>query len=172
MVIDYSRKSALLLAESIGYIIKEGNVYHPKKVTPVKLYPVDGYPTFSVRSRTRGIKGLVAVHRLLAYRKYGDAVFDNNIEVRHLDADRSNFSYENIVIGTALQNSLDKPTSLRRAVAIIASSHKRVLSNTDVASILEMRKNNKTYKQIGAIYGISKSTLSYLFNKSYYAKNL
>jgi DNA-binding CsgD family transcriptional regulator len=167
---DYTRKTALLLAVKIGYSVIEGAVYHPNSTRPVKLGITTGYPSFSVRSRTKAIQGLVPVHRLVAYIKYGDRVFNKNLEVRHLDGNKFNFNYENIGIGTPSQNSYDKPADTRRAIAIKASSYKRVLSDKEVADILIMRKNGKTYKDIGKVYGLSKSTLSYLFNKSLYAK--
>ena len=46
----------------------------------------------------------VLAHRLQAYIKYGDAIYARGIVVRHLDGNPRNNRYENIGIGTALDN--------------------------------------------------------------------
>ena len=46
----------------------------------------------------------VLAHRLQAYIKYGDAIYEKGIVVRHLDGNPRNNRYENIGIGTCLDN--------------------------------------------------------------------
>ena len=47
------------------------------------------------------------LHRFVAYIKYGDAIFRENIVVRHLNGNRLDNTYENISIGSILENMDD-----------------------------------------------------------------
>lgn len=106
------------------------------------------------------------VHRLMAYQKYGEAMFEIGIHVRHLNGVCTDNRIENIAIGTASENTMDKPESVRQQVASQAS---RVFSDEQVKKILKDRAEGATYKDLKDRYGAAKSTLSYLFNRSMYA---
>ena len=45
-------------------------------------------------------KQKVCIHKLMAYQKYGDKIFEEGIVVRHLNDDPKDNSYDNIIIGT------------------------------------------------------------------------
>jgi len=106
------------------------------------------------------------VHRLMAYQKYGEAMFDSGIHVRHLNGVSTDNRIENIAIGTASENTMDKPESVRQ---LVSSQANRVFSDEQVKRILKDRAEGATYKELKERYGAPKSTLSYLFNRSMYA---
>jgi hypothetical protein len=100
----------------------------------------------------------IGVHRLIAFQKYGHAMFENGIEVRHLDGNPSNNTPDNIAIGTKSQNAMDKPRQTRVRMALMAS-HKRFPPERWVPIERDI-KLGATYLEIHKKYGIDRSTLS------------
>lgn len=122
----------------------------------------NGYSCFSVR--TPNCQGPTMVHRLMAYQKYGDKIFDPKIQVRHLNGNSLDNSYSNIAIGTASENMMDKRPDVRQRAANYASSFVKKHNHELVAAL---RKEGKTYKQIMEITGISsKGTVSFIARKT------
>lgn len=76
----------------------------------------NGYIVISVHIKgvttSRGYQ--IYKHRLIAYAKYGDLIFEPGIEVRHLDNNSFNNHPTNIDIGTRSMNMLDLPEVVRR----------------------------------------------------------
>lgn len=110
------QKEALIYAYNKGCrISKEGVVtsYTGRQLTPSK--DSRGYPLFSVFTGTTTQP--IPFHRLQAYTKYGDAMFADGIEVRHLDGNKSNNSWDNIEIGTHTENMNDVPVEQRKLSA-------------------------------------------------------
>lgn len=72
-----------ILAKEKGYFVdKQGNAYSPQG-NKVGTRGKGPYLYFGIRvSKTKVIK--VYIHRLQAYQKFGDLIFNDNIEVRHL----------------------------------------------------------------------------------------
>ncbi len=129
------------------------------------------YPYFNAGGVRIGQRR-VYVHRLVAYQKFGDRLFGDGIQVRHLDGDPGNNRPSNIEIGSASDNQMDKSPEVRRKLAISASRRTRRFSDEQVSEILKDRLGGMTYRQLQGKYGASKGTLSYLFNHSQYAKRL
>lgn len=101
----------------------------------------------------------IPVHRLQAYQKYGEKIFEKNIVVRHLNNNRKDNSYDNIAIGTQSDNMMDMPKEQR----ILRSSHP-IYNHKE---IIEDRNKGLTYKELMKKYNISsKGTLSFIINKS------
>ena len=66
----------------------------------------------------------ILVHQLQSYQKYGAAMFDPALVVRHLDGDSLNNKESNIALGTQSDNMLDQPKEKRIALAKNANRKK------------------------------------------------
>jgi hypothetical protein len=118
-----------------------------------------GYLSFNIKIEKGGNATRSFVHRLQAYQKFGDKIFEQGIVVRHLNGISTDNSYDNIGIGTYSQNSLDVPKEKR-----VINASNPIHNHAD---IINDRKNGYTYKELMCKYGItSKGTLSFIINKS------
>lgn len=161
---------SLLTAYNLGYrIIDQIGAIDPTGKN-LKSYFKKGYPFFWYSSRELGQQA-VAFHRLNAYQKFGDLIFQKGIEVRHLNGDKSNFSSSNLEIGTSKDNKADIPKQLRKIYAKSAHLKNRKLSMQDVEKIRLIYQSEKKYgfnKKFADIYGVSASTISNIVNNKYY----
>lgn len=100
-------------------------------------------------------------HKLQAYIKFGDKIFEKEIEVRHLDGNSLNNSFSNIGIGTHSENMMDINSNIRKSKASKASlkyNHQQILCD---------RNSGMSYQDIMIKHNISsKGTLSFIINKS------
>ena len=96
-----------------------------------------------------GISRPICVHHLQAYKKYGMKMFDDKMQVRHLNGDKTDNSFNNISIGSAKENMLDRPPKERLIHSQLANKGRRF----DNAQILEIRK---LYKKPTSITEIAK----------------
>ena len=129
----------------------------------INTYSKKGYPTFCV-----GIDGKnkhVTCHRLQAFQKFGDKVFVEGTQVRHLNGDKEDFSWDNIDIGTASENTLDRCPLLRQKIARIGARKKSKLSDEDVVEIRKLKKEGWTLKQLSDKFGPSKGNISDIVNR-------
>jgi hypothetical protein len=110
----------MLVAVSKGYRILPDGTPVNKEGKVLATYPVRKYQRFSAH----GGSG-VFVHKLQAFQKFGDAIFEPNIQVRHKDNNRNNNAADNILLGTPSQNAMDNPPELRRAVAMKGADSQR-----------------------------------------------
>lgn len=152
----------LLDAYNKGYRIINNEVYNPKGKLVKKFLTKQGYYRFSNKGQR------VFVHRLVAYQKYGNIIFDKNNMCRHLDNNKLNNFEINIIIGSAKDNSMDRPKEMRHKMAVYAASKNRIFSDKLIKKIRLDRKNGFTYKKLINKYKVGKSTLSYIFNKASY----
>lgn len=149
---------------SIGYTMdKNGVLFNPKGVE-VKGY-VNTQRDYSVRVTSIRVDGKgvnIHFHRFQAYLKFGDEIFKSGIEVRHLNGNSLDNSFENISIGTHSDNMQDIPKEkrmLKSALANLKHNHK---------AIIDDRKKGMKYSEIMLKYGISsKGTVSHIINKSF-----
>jgi hypothetical protein len=116
-------KSDLLIIKAFqkGYKVENGEIFnhlHQK----VNFWLQNGYPTIAISSHP------VFAHRLTAYQKFGNAIFEKEMQVRHLNGDKLDFSFQNIEIGTSKQNQLDKPIEKRKHAGYLSALRKRKLS--------------------------------------------
>lgn len=172
-----SRSNQGILIAVDKYIInKNGDIFNKKTLKQKKLRIMyksasrGKYYAFGVRVNKTMIP--VTVHRFQAYIKYGDIIFNNGIVVRHLNNNSLDNTWNNIDIGTYRDNSLDMPKEKRIKLAINASYVNRSFTDEIVKNIYIDRQSKMTYKQLCVKYNTSKSTLSFLFNKSLYLKNI
>lgn len=156
---DYSQNEKILF--NLGYNInKDGTCIgkHGKILTgTISKY---GYRIISIRLKDKSIK--VSVHRFQAFLKFGDKIYDEKYEIRHLDCNKLNNSWDNIEIGTHSQNMMDIPKEIRINTA--SNAHKKY-SDELILEIKEYRILGHSYKEIMKKYNISsKGTLSYIIN--------
>lgn len=144
-----TQKEATIIAYKKGYRTNGRAVIGPSGVA-IKLSKLGAnfYPTFSIRLSNPRRTVSVRPHKLAAFEKFGEKAFATGIHVRHLDGDKSNFSPENIELGTPSQNALDIPKEIRRSRSISASSRNRAFTDKQVAQIKIDRVNGLTYQQI------------------------
>lgn len=113
-------------------------------------------------------KANVKIHKLQAYKKYGDKIFEEGIVVRHRNGNKEDNSWDNILIGTASDNQMDIPEEIRiKSATKVAIKHQEnIRSYEERCLIYEDLKNGIPYSQIISKYKVSKGTLSFMKNKS------
>lgn len=156
-------------AFKIGYRIDKNGVLRNKDNEIVKCYICsEGYLRFSIRLNNNKY-GTILTHRFQAYIKYGNKIYNNNIEVRHLNGIKTDNSYDNILIGNHSENMLDIDEKIRIKKAMIASkSRKNAYSKDKIRNIKKDRILGMTYSQLMDKYNISsKGTINYILNHDY-----
>lgn len=111
----------------------------------------------------------IRVHKLQAYKKYGNLLFKKGLMVRHLNGNQLDNSWDNILIGNNSDNQMDIPEETRIKSATIASRkmQENIRTYEERFLIYEDLKNNISYNEILKKYNLSsKGTLSYMKNKS------
>ena len=159
----------LLLAFNKGYSVDiEGNIISPFRGFIKGRIAKDGRIHFYIRMEGMYPKGVPA-HRLQAYQKFGDKLFEEGIVVRHLDGNPLNNSWDNISIGTQSDNILDRDENDLKTHAVKASRFRQdsIRSYESRIKIYEDLKNGISYSEIMKKHNISsKGTLSFMKNKS------
>src|SRR3990167_2628340 len=127
-----------------GYRIDvEGNLLNKIGVLCKPYKNKKGYLSFSVRMPNKKSK-MFLFHRLQALQKYGIEVYNDGIIVRHKNNNKTDNSWENILIGTHRQNSMDIPEQTRIKHAKHAASF---LKKYDNESIIEFYRKTESYKR-------------------------
>ena len=168
------RNELTLLASKTGYYVdNKGKVYN-KFGNNIKSFKngknAMNYLVFSIRDLSKWkYAKKVYVHKLQAYQKFGNKIFENGVHIRHLNNNSFDNSWDNIEIGTASDNNLDKYPEVRKKSATIASRKRQdsIRSFEERCLIYEDLKNKVPYSEIMKKYSISsKGTLSFMKNKS------
>lgn len=173
---NFSKNNKVLLfAYVLGYRVDSaGKVFSPtgkqlKLKTSTKKTSTQYYE-FNIRYEKKSVP--VKVHRLQAYQKFKNLMFEIGIVVRHKNNNSFDNSIDNIILGTESENQMDRPYNERLDAAIHASQFMRVWDDSQLQEIFDDKyKKRFSYRELGEKYGIAKSTLSFLFNKSIFAKN-
>lgn len=99
------------IAQEMGYSVSDkGDCINPEGEVIAKRHV--RYRKFKIRVDKKIV--YVRVHRLQAYQKYGNKIYQEGIDVRHLDNNKMNCAANNIAIGTRTDNMLDIPLEIRR----------------------------------------------------------
>lgn len=147
---------------SKGYRITEnGTILNPKGLEIQGYTDSRGYKRLKLHIGEKYLE--CDVHRIQAFQKYGELLYQEGIEVRHLNGIRLDNSYENILIGTHQDNMLDIPEAIRLSKAIYATSF---MKKHDKESVKRFYfEHDKSYKKTMEAFNISsKGTLHYLLN--------
>ena len=120
-----------------------------------------GYLRFSYHQD--GKDGGMEVHSLVAYQKFGEKLFEEGIQVRHLDGTRTNNTPENIALGTQKQNTMDRSPTSRKQHAKHAASFWKKHDHDAIRRFYT--ENDVSYSDVMAKFGISsKGTVSWIIN--------
>lgn len=132
-------------ADELGYKTLNGKVYSPRN-TEVKFILTDkGYPVISIPIGGKGGKYPIKVHRLVAYQKFGNKIFEKGIQVRHLNGNKLDFSFENIELGTAKQNCQDIPKE--RRIKASKTAHTYMKRRIPFEMACKIREELKNYQK-------------------------
>lgn len=147
------------IASKRGYVVTEdGKLLNPKSIEIG--YNDSGYIMTSIR--VKGKSRSLKAHRLQAYQKYGDALYEKDVVTRHFNSDSTDNSWDNIVIGTHSDNMMDIPKQIRIKKALHATSFVRKYNKEEVKNF---HKIDKSYKKTMDKFEItSKGTLHYILN--------
>lgn len=153
------------IAYEMGYRVDENGVlYSNEKVIKILKKPEKGYYRFKIKNNI-GKRISVSVHRLVAYQKFGEKIYDNLV-VRHLNGISTDNSYNNIEIGTYSDNAFDIPKEKR-----IEKSNKSNVKykSEELKNILLFYNESKSYKKTMIMFNISsKGTLWHIINNRNY----
>lgn len=141
------------------YIVtEEGTLLNPSGLTVGTYIGSNGYYVFSIRMK--GKKTQCPVHRIQAYQKYGNKLFEDGIVVRHFNGNSLDNSWSNILIGSQSDNMYDIPEQIRIKKARYATSFVR---KYDKKEIRDFHNIEKSYKLTMEKFNISsKGTLNYI----------
>lgn len=144
------------------YVAENGDAYSCHKKLKLKLSSkICRYYCFNIRYYEKHTT--IKVHRLQAYQKFGEAIFEKGIVVRHLNGDSLDNSFNNIDIGTQSDNVMDMPLKVRVAKAIRATSFVKKFNHN---SVFLYYQKTQSYKKTMAKFGIkSKGTLYNIIKK-------
>lgn len=156
-----------LLTEKGYFVDKEGNAFSPFTKQRIGYFSKT-LPYELIGYKSGNAKVNILIHRLQAYQKYGEALFEPGIVVRHLNGNPLDNSWDNIVIGTVQDNMLDIPQEERVEHALKAARVKRKLNWEDMEQLRKDRENGDTLKVLSSRYKIAKSTVSYIVNNKTY----
>lgn len=159
---------AIITMSLMGFKIdNEGNFNHWRN-SSVRIMKDKDYYSYAYRlpRKVFGNKTVyVDLHRYQAFKKYGMDLFNKEIEVRHLNGNSLDNSWQNIAIGTPSQNAYDKPKEVRDRVSKIgskvAAKKKREENKQKWKKVYKDREDGLTYDELKFKYNLSKSTLSY-----------
>jgi len=163
-------REELILKELNYKINKNGTLLNPyhKEVGSISA---QGYKKVQVTLYDKIIKAKkikeVFIHRIQAFKKFGNKLYVDGIMVRHLDNNKLNNSWDNIGIGNAKDNYNDLPKENIKERQILATNASKKYSDSLVKEIKSFYKNNNN-NQTAAMkkYNISSTgTLWYILNK-------
>lgn len=101
-------------------------------------------------------RGCIYFHRLQAYTKFGDALFEDGVKTRHGEGGPLDNSWDNINIGTHSDNVRDIPAKERRRSSMLRAK----LSDEQILEIRAMREETGlSYAKIAKKYGVSRFTI-------------
>lgn len=140
-----------------GYYVNGlGEVY--SKWRQLSLNNYKGYLYFTIRIDDRPRK--VNVHRMQAYQKFKDKIYEDNIVVRHLNGNSLDNTFNNIGIGSQSENMFDRPREERIKHGRLAASFNIKYPKELIDEMKVFYNNCKSYKKTMEKYNISsKGTL-------------
>jgi hypothetical protein len=160
----------LLLAFSKGYRVSDdGRVLTPRGKIRKLFDNGRRYLYFSIRDKERN-GYFVYVHRLQAFQKFGDKLFEDGVEVRHLNGDSYDNSTKNIAIGSHSDNALDVPARKRVCKGRHAASFLRKLSNEQVCRIRSSYAAGETIPSLCKRYNVNHGTIWHIVHSKTYSE--
>lgn len=155
-------KNEILAVQKGYYIDADGNAHSSKTIKIIGTRGQREYSYIGIRNDLgKNIK--VYVHRLQAFQKFGEEIYKKDIHVRHLNGNSFDNSFDNIEIGNASENMLDKPKITR---VMAASKANKKYPDELVDEIKSLRLSGYSYKDLMIKYNISsKGTVNAILNR-------
>lgn len=143
-----------------GLTVRDGVVFGIRgKPRKTRIAKYRNYSREAVSLALNGQSRPVPVAKIVAYLKFGEAVFESEIQVRHLDGNSLNNQSGNIAIGSASDNMMDIPKEKRQNHAEHAASSLRKYSDKTEDDIVSDYSKGFGYKKLSKRYKIPKSTI-------------
>ena len=150
------------IAYERGYrVTKDGDLLNPEGLK-IGCLNSAGYKNTRIRFNEK--KLYIATHRLQAYQKYGNKLFEDGIVVRHLNGNKSDNCWDNIAIGTYRDNTMDIPKEIRTKRCVAAAKTHIKYPKKFVLKLKEEHKEKKSYAKLGRKYNIPASMVWQLIN--------
>lgn len=157
--LKYSRNE--VYAYEIGYRVTEDGFLQSPSGKYIGHIHKSGYVKFSIQNKKKRFS--VSAHRLQAYQKYGEKIYQKGLQVRHLNNDKKDNSYSNIALGTNKQNVADRDRETVLKNALYASSFTKKYDYNKVKSYYN---KTRSYKLTMQEFNISSSSaLHYILKK-------
>jgi hypothetical protein len=153
-----------------GYrITKEGQALNPSgiEIGFISNQSITKYYVFNIRQFSDRRTVCVKVHRLQAFQKFGDKIYENGIVVRHKDDDSFNNNWDNILIGTDLENSYDKSKEKRILNCKGSTKINQKYSQELIDEIRTLYNNGAKQFELVKKFNIPKSTIHHILNTNY-----
>jgi len=159
-----------VVARSQGLCVDgRGVLYGPRGPRKTKM-DQDGYLNASFREAGTGKVVNVYVHRLQAFQKFGNELYADGMQVRHLDGNHLNNRPVNIAIGTKSDNEQDKDPVVRKYASEQGALATRKFTDDQVRDMRSRYASNRSScPALAREYECSKSTMSYILNRKTYA---
>lgn len=151
------------IAKQRGYKVTEDGVFYGVR-NNILIHKNKGYLCVSIK--VDGKNRWLFAHRLQAYQKYGDDIYQKGICVRHLNGNKSDNSFDNIAVGTNRDNIMDRPKSERQRISALAGKATIKYNRDEV--IEYYNKCNRSRKKTIENFGMSKAGLHYILNDRKY----
>jgi len=151
------------IAYERGYrVTKEGQLLNPKGKVIGEYSYSRGYKKTPIKINQKRTN--ISTHRLQAYQKYGDKLFEDGIMVRHLNGNPLDNSWDNIAIGTQSDNSMDIPKEIRIKSTYAAAKTSIKYPKKFVLKLREEYELVKNYNELGRKYNIPSNSVWQLIN--------
>lgn len=151
------------IAYEKGYrVTKDGDLLNPKG-KKIGCINSAGYEHTGFNVNKKRIN--IATHRLQAYQKFGNKLYEDGIMVRHLNGNKIDNSWDNIAIGTNKDNAMDIPKQKRKEKTLKAVKKTIKYNKEFVLKLREEYKLVKNYNELSAKYNMRSSDIWYLINK-------
>lgn len=156
----YSRNEAVMFSK--GYTVdKYGRLFNKLGVEVIGSVDNRGYRATGMRTPDNRVVR-VYFHRMVAYAKFKNKIYQDGTVVRHLDGNPLNNSWDNIDIGSYSDNMMYIPKSIRVTNAGLANMK---YDKDMVNMIKDLRSKGLKYADIMKETGIhNKSVISYIIN--------
>lgn len=159
----------VIFAYEKGYRVADGKIFNPSGNQLRPRINNNGYPGITIRYE--GKSKNLPIHKLAAYQKFGDALFQDKIEVRHLNDNKLDFSLSNIEIGTHRQNHLDRCPQKEKQSRLKAAFKNKKFSQRQAEEIknnyLLSNKRRGFASEMARQYNVSHNTITKIINNNY-----
>lgn len=154
---------------NLGYrVTHNGILINPKGkvITGTLRHKNRKYSTLSFNVKFGEKKKNCCIHRLQAFQKFGNEIYNSHIVVRHIDNNPLNNSYENITIGDYKDNYNDIPEDIRNLHLVNMRNKKSIKYNAELTkNIFEDFEKGSNRTQISQKYNVPITAVYYIKNK-------